>query len=515
MQMSAASSKIQRAWRQGGVTQFGNKLHSQERECFINISDNKLETVDLGFMLRPSVSTLFQRWVMKLLVRCGVPDAKQLASNPYLVACWFVVVSKPLFSGEEALTNAAEDLVCDLLDLIEKNFTQIRELHESVQIFLEEYTAWKTRASQPFAVLIRSKVIEVMSCISKEPVPLDVLAIQFKKLMALYRMIDPLAESFVTSPVYLAIVSSGTNKFCFKGVSRAKAIHEIMHNPKYQICITKSIPELSSDHTVDGRIVDSVGLRDDLMSLLISLVHGATVIEQIANAFCTARGFTTFAFSQIIYNVFIEIIAINIPFKPQVESEWQLKKDSRPLEVLVLSMQLLHNLLENTGITHLRQHMPDNLAFQAMTPQTFAHLQVRETVRSSEWIRSSLERCSDATIHALSKGHPFALLEFFDNSILDLVVSCQELTNDTLPEFLRFDQDRLSMIQLDLSTCSFLQSDLLELINSKKWIGPNCPALLLQTANSLGMILQFSRFCHGPVICDLIVRHATERVNGI
>ena len=511
---STAASKIQRVWRRGGVIKLGNKLHSKERECFINLSNNMLENVDLSFMLRPSVSALFQRWVMKLLTRCGVPNASQLSLHPHLMACWFVAVNKPLFLGETTLTNAAEDLVCDLLDLIEINFTQIRELHESVRIFLEKYTRWHARASQPFTILIRSKVIEAISGISKEPTPLDVSMVQFKKLMSLYLVIDPLAESFVTSPVYLAIVSSGRNKFCFKGVPRAKAIHEIMHDPNYQVCITKSIPELSSDHTIDGRIVDSVCLRDDMMSLLISLVHGAAVIEQIVNAFYTARGLNTFEFAQTIYNVFMKIIATNIPFKPQVLSEWQLKKDSQPLEVLVDSMRLLHNLLENTGITHLRQHMPDNLAFQAMTPQTFSHLQVRETARSSEWIRSALDKCSNAAIEALSKGNPYALLEFFDNSILDLVVRCQELTNDTLPEFLRFDRDRLSMIQMDLSMCSFQQSDLLELINSKKWMGPPCPALLLETASRFGAILQFSRFCHGPVICNLIVQHATERILG-
>jgi hypothetical protein len=73
----------------------------------------------------------------------------------------------------------------------------------------------------------------------------------------------------------------------------------------------------------------------------------------------------------------------------------------------------------------------------------------------------------------LSKGNPFVLLEFFNQSVLDMVVleaSNEDfLTEIKIPEFLRLDREKLTEIRLDLSTCDFEPKHLMEIINSSKW----------------------------------------------
>ena len=112
-----------------------------------------------------------------------------------------------------------------------------------------------------------------------------------------------------------------------------------------------------------------------------------------------------------------------------------------------------------------------------------------------------------------------ALLEFFNQSILEMVVNKNTiigetfLTEEKLPEFLRYDRAKLIDIRLDLSTCDFDLRHFTELVNSGKWMGSStCTLTLVHASDKLRRILQLNRYFHGQGVCRSIVEMAKHAV---
>jgi hypothetical protein len=502
-----------------------------------------LDTVNPGFLIQPENIMVYKLWLLKLFIRSGIPDATELSSNHCLVVCWFVSVHKQQqnWGGGDAdetttttsdLTLAADNLVTSFLNFLQGDFKYIRELEADVREFVDVFTAWRVIHSQRFNTRLRHSVIEtVYGLVRHTRAPASEL-VRFKRLTALYAVMDPGARNFKASPVYRCIVIASGSSFWTPYISQAKFIHALLHDDKFIVSIDKSIPELQSKHSSSSStssgdcqiiIVDSKALREDLMSTIIGSVEDAATLERIANVFYETEKDTPLVFSTKVIEVLMEILS-DTPFAARIDSVWEKLKDSRPLMALVFSVRVLRNMLDNAAVDFVRQNMGVFSVDDNPTAAAYSVMQVTEHERTLKWIDHCLKMYDPDMIEALSDGNPFALIEFFNQSVIDLVVPQKKeddpvdnsslfLTDyESVPEFLRLDRERLMDIRLDLSTTatsSFETKHFVELVNSSKWMAPYPPpVILVQSANKLRRILQLDRFFHGQSICRHIVEMA-------
>lgn len=230
-------------------------------------------------------------------------------------------------------------------------------------------------------------------------------------------------------------------------------------------------------------------------------------------------------FSTRIVEMLMDLLLANAPsFADRVNTVWKKLKDSRPLMALVFAVRVLRNMLDNADVDYVRQRMRFFMVDNNPTAAAFSVMQVTEHERTMKWIDHCIRNVQDQNILIhLSKGNPFVLLEFFNQSVLDMVVVTTNLeasnedflTEIKIPEFLRLDREKLTEIRLDLSTCDFEPKHLMEIINSRKWKNEvashhneeKCPAVIFQASEKLRRILQLNRFFYGQIIC----RHIVER----
>ena len=537
---SAAAIKIQRAWlRNKGLYALGQRL---ECDCLDNMRDDTaLDTVNPGFLIQPENIVVYKLWLLKLFIRSGIPNAAELSSNHCLVVCWFVSVHKERWQQQMILNRdddddsttplalAADNLVTGLLNFLQGDYKHIRDLDEDVRDFVDVFTAWRLIHSQQFNIRLRHSVIETIYGLVRHTTTPASELVRFKRLTALYAVMDPGARNFKTSPVYKSIVLASGSSFWTPYISQAKFVHALLIDDKFIVSVDKSIPELQSKHTssADGQIVDSKALRDDLMSTMIGSVEDAATLERIANVFHETDKDPPAEFSSKVIEILVDILS-DTPFAARINSVWEKLKDSRPLMALVFSVRVLRNMLDNAAVNFVRHNMGVFAVNDNPTTAAFAVMQVAEHEQTLKWIGHCIKMHDPELVKALSDGNPFALLEFFNQSVIDMVVvliinnnhdppSVDFLTENSVPEFLRLDRERLVDIRLDLSTCKFEPKHFVELVNSGKWMPSSSPqqqqcppSAVQQSADKLRRILQLDRFFHGQSICRYVVEMATK-----
>ena len=507
-----AATTIQRAWLHNGLASVARRLNCFP--IFDVIRDDRLDVADLSVFVGGADD--FRVWVHKLLVRCSAPEAQRLSSDPDLRMCWVIVVHAARFQGDVGLVDAASELVTSLLEFLDEEYGTMRiAISNEIKIFLDKYAEWKAFNFTQFIGALRIELIEKMYN-ARRRTHLAGVEKEYQNLHDMYRVMCDSLTCFTSSNVYQAILLATVTTNWIPAVSKAKLVHELILNKHYHIPFSQSLPELSSRHTVNGQLVDSDALRDDMMSTLIGFVDEGVVLDEVAEGFHRARALDTVAFANEIFPVFMAI-AVDTSLGQQVRSEWDAQKDHKPLETLVLVFRMIRNLLDNTVIDVGRVSMARDINLGSLTRQTWALMQISETKRSLKWIHASFQKCSRATIDALASANPYALVEFFDTSVLDLVLkkgTVDFLEEHRLPEFLHLDRERLAHVRLDLSMHSFKQTDLMELVNADKWMGLHpCPPSLMQAANQFRMMLQLNRFCHGQLINSLVTLCAKEIVS--
>jgi hypothetical protein len=502
--MLASATKIQRAWRKyGGLTANGRGIES---DFIVRMRNDEYQLADPGYLAAPQNLAKFRTWLHKLLARCSVPDAAQLALDPGAVSCWFVIAHRARWQENAPdLVERAEELVSNFLDLQEGKFENIRELPVDLNNFLEAFTSWKETDLRQFNQRLRRSMIELVCRAVRQTS--ESVAFQVRSLTALYKLMDHEAESFHQSVVYISIKLASKSEFWNPSVSQAKLIHELILESNFSVSVDRSIPKLHAKHSVDGHIVDSQLLREDLMSSLMSSFVDAETLERVANIFHSTRDSSSAVFCNAVFGV-IKDLTENTSVEEHIRREWDTNKDSRPLDSVVTMVRIVRNLLDNAAIDYVRQNLGRFITNNNIMAATFSILQVRETVRTWEWAASALARCDIGMLAALSDGNPFALLEIFNQSVLELVfkpIDIDFLTTDHLPEFLRYDQERLIDIRLDLATSSTQceLKHLIEFVTARRWIGPShaCTPAVVQAAKRLRGFLDFSRACHGQMIC--------------
>ncbi len=485
------------------------------------LRDDKPESVHFGGFAVPEKISVFQLWIRKLLLRTNVQDAELLACNHRLMMCWFVAANEDRFRGADGLIIAADILVTDLLDMVLGYFDVIRELENRIRTFIVEYTQWHQASAVGFFRELRTEVIVTIYNCVRRPAVAEILMLKFRRLMIMYSMMDNRSASeFKSSPVYRAILLASRSSYFEPVVSQGKMLHEFVIEDDYDFTIPleKSIPELASKHTKDGSIIDTPALRDDVMCVLVGAVDDGMLLERIADTCHEARHFSGVEFSERLMGI-LQYIMSNSPIWERVSLEWEAKKSTKPLDALVYSLRVLRNTIENEAVDLVHQGLPqffdnDNRIPNAMA---FSVLQVRKTVLTSAWITSALSVCSKDEVGALSVGNPFALLDFFNTAVLRLVLDNTDdlLDPARLPEFLHYDRERLILVRLELSLCSFKPKVLMEYINSERWMGDGIPGpSFLGMVEKFRKILVFSRWVHGDSVCPLIVGMARAAISG-
>jgi hypothetical protein len=515
--MLSAATKIQRTWRKThGMGCLGRELNSYP--VFEQMRYDL--PADPCVFVGSDLQTGFRGWVFKLLVRFG--EARALASDPDLLACWMIVLYRRRFQG--VVVHAATVLVTSFLNFLLGEYKGLRGLGAEIKEFLALYAEWRAVRVVPFMDVLRTGLIEKLYTSLRDGSYYDRRVagflpssmVEYPSLHALYCVVGRCDTDFISSNVYKAVLIASKNPCWMPAVSRSRLMHELILDNNLTIPFAQSIPQLNTRHTgVDGRIVDSQRLRDDIMSTMIGFVDEADVLEEIAEAFHNTRGCPTAEFARIIFEVFFEI-AVDTPIAQQVQSEWESR--SSPLEALVLTIRMVRNLLDNMQVNAARQDMAGHIDPNALTRQTWMTMQISQTQRSSAWINELIRsKCSHPMVAAMAASNPYALIEFLDSSILGLVLDnapvVDYLSPDRLPEFLVYDQDRLILLRSELSTYSFRPDDFMELVNAGKWMGARpCPPTLLRIAAFLRSMLDLCRFCHGQMINSLVIRTAKAAV---
>lgn len=502
--MLSAATKIQRAWRHGTLRRTLNK-----REFFTLLREDKLDKADPSILENQDIVSDLRSWTMKLMG--GEREAYKLASHPDLIVCWVVVLHKPRFQGAVGMVNAASLLVYELLQLLDGG--SVRNIGKKVRSFLLKYSEWKTTQLAPFMRDLRGALIARLIAAHRRRLSItDRIMVGFQRLHTLYCIMDHCATGFTSSPVYRAIIQSCGNPCCAPAVSQARLMNELILNNDLKIPFSESNPELNSRNTVNGRIVDSQSLRDDILATMIGFVNEATELDVIANVFEKTKTSTASVFASEVFGVFIRIAA-ETSISQQVRFEWE-SNQAHPLEALVLTLRMVRNLLDNALVDASRQRMEGHLDLESLTRAVWATMQVTQTHCAVGWIRALLGKCDRMKISALASANPFALIEFFDASIVDIVLNNTEvdyLEENRLPEFLDYNRDRLVLFRIELSAHSFQLNELMELINADKWMGSRpCSPSLQHTAKLIRSMLKLCRFCHGCVVNALVTKFAKE-----
>lgn len=521
----AAAVVIQRAWRRSeNLASLARKL---DGDFIAKMKAEQYSSADPCSMLQQEMRENFKQWVRKLLIRGGSTlNPEELCRRSLEIsACWLLVVLKDeraFWQENSPLISAAVNLVESFLDLHDGDFEFLRDLDIEINGFLNELDLWRQHESRQFFPVLRRSVVELLHrvLISR---PQDA-AFSLKRQLTLYSVLDSSAASaLIESNVYRAVYLASKNEFWKSAtVSRAKTLHEIIiHNGVYTVPVSQSFPSLSTKHAArdDGRIVDSPAFRDDIMSCLLSCVNEGDVLEQIADMFYATKGNNTREFADAVIAVFRDIFRGSAVLEGVIEAEWSAKGDSEPLEAIVHCVCKARNMLDNAAVGYIRESAEQFISENTIAAPVLNLLQVRKLDRTQRWIHALLPACSKETIAALSAGNPFALLEFFNASVLGLVLSGSQvvvdyLSQDHIPEFLHFDRDRLVDIRLDLSTSSptLEPKHLTELVTADRWMGPShaCTPTVRRSAEILRRVLQLHRYCHGHVLCSFIVDAAAE-----
>lgn len=509
MQTSAAIT-IQRTWRNfEGIVALGKKL---DCECFENLRDDKPELVHFESFATKEKITVFQLWMKKLLARANVPDAEILALDSNLTMCFFIDANEGRFSGADALVLAADLLVTDLLDLALGYFDVVGELERRVRNFLVEYSTWSEVSVAGFLRQLRNDVIVTICKCVRRPAATELLVLQFKRLMIMYTRMDRQASNFMSSPVYMAILLASRSIFSRPVVSQGRMLHEVVieENVDFSIPLEQSIPELISKHSKSGEIVDTQAFRDDVLCVLVCAVNDGDTLERIADTCHETRLFPGGVFAERVMVVVLQIMSSS-PRLDQINREWGAKKSTRPLDALVYSIRILRNVIENEAVDLVCQTLPQYFDNDNRIPNVMAYsvLQVANTTLTSLWIASNFGVCSKKEIGALAAGNPFVLLDFFNTSVLRLVLenaTTDLLDLERLPEFLHYDRERLVLVRLELSLGVFTPRVLMEYINSERWMGKDTPGpSFLEIVEKFRKILVFCRWVHGDFVCKLIV----------
>jgi hypothetical protein len=279
------------------------------------------------------------------------------------------------------------------------------------------------------------------------------------------------------------------------------------------------------------------------MSCLLSCVNEGDVLEQIADAFYATRDSDTRGFASAIIAVLGDIFRGSATVEGMVEAEWRENEGGDPLRAIVQCVCKARNMLDNSAVRYIRQAMNQFVSENTIAQPALNLLQVRKTERANRWIQALIfsRRDEITRMMALSAGNPFALLEFFNESMLELVLILPNntttttndnnddnntiidyLSNEYCPEFLCFDRDRLIDIRLDLSSSSMCSpaittiklEHLSELVTADRWMGPSyaCTPTVRRSAVILRRVLQLHRYCHGHMLCSLVMDAATAEL---
>jgi hypothetical protein len=506
-----AVEKIQMIWRRShGMGFWAEKINN--RQFFTALRNGEFS--DPMVLMDPHLSLDFSRFVRRLLLRSG---GQPCDWQPELMVCWMIAMNDERFPVP--LSDAAMSVVNNFLDCLEENYGRIRDLAACLRMFALEYAKWRALHLDVCVRDLRADVVEELNTSLRNAAPLPNAAvnsmIEYQNLSALYCMLIGSATSFSGTAVFKAIVLASRNPCWSPAVSQARLLHELVLDNNLIIPFEQSVPLLKSRHTAaDGRLVDSQQLRDDMMAVLIGFVNEAAWLEDIAAVFHETSSQSVDVMASHVFEKVFMPIASNTPIANQARIEWETRKHAEPLEALVHCLRMVQNVLDNLQVDVARQNMEGH--FSTLTRQTWATMQVSQTVLSLQWISECIKtRASRPECIAIAAGNPYVLVEFFNTAILSLVLDSASVVDflalDRLPEFLSFDRDRLVQYRAELSTLSFNPQDFLELINARKWMGRGtCPPLLEQIAHRLRTMLEFCRFCHGQSVSFLAIRAARE-----
>jgi hypothetical protein len=523
MDITRAAAKIQRRWRtfsegEGRMLRMGRRL---DGEYFDFLRQGRYDRVDMSEFMTPFKITLFKRWLLRVLIRANEPAAvRKLASLCSTLFCFYVEIFQSKLAGATALVSAATQLVADLLALMEGNLDSVPRIGGELSEFIRLFSEWRATHYLPFIGRLRGDLIYLIyqGLMSTHTVS-EVHLSKFRTTLAMYTLMYPGAAELKTSPVYKALVIAQNSKYftTISEFSNSKVLHEfiIERSLNFQIPIDQTIPFLVEDHSVDGRLVDSVALRNDLMSSMIFFTNNGNVMELVANTFSITENCDTLEFATRIINLLLEMVS-NTSTVSAIRSEWDANKEHRPLEVLVHAVRMVRNLSENAfvGLTRPSLQPCVNLETFAPTPAAYHLLQVDKTERTHLWIDSALAKCPREEVEALARGHPFALHGFFNQAVLDLVLdSPDRLADDVLPEFLMRDQERLRAIRFEFALHSFETRHLMEFICSGRWIGARpLPPAFMQMAEKFQRILKLGFWAHGEGVCVAVMHQARMRL---
>lgn len=513
----SAAVKIQRTWRrQENLASLAKKL---DGDFFNKMKEDNFMLADPAFMIEQSIYDTFKMWMGKLLSRGGSHSSRLelLNRSSEITFCWFVAVFRELWDQSAGnLVDFADRVVGNFLDCHDGNYGDIRILEGDIRAFLDELMLWRrSEELQPFMRRLRAKVIQTLQRAVRPRVCSDIL-FQFRRLVSLYGLVDnPNAMALESSPVYRAIRLANQNEFWMTTLSHARILHELILDRQFTVHFSQCLPHLSTKHSdpTTGRILDSQGFRDDVMSCLLSAVDDGQEIELIADTFHANRDSSSRVFADAVFGI-IQVITGNSGTAQVVRAEWDERGQSQPLEAVVFCVRRMRHALENVAVDFVRQSMNLIIRENSISPEALRLLQVRQKERTGRWIASSLATCSRDLIIALVQGNSFALLEFFDRSMLRLVLEHQPevdfLSEELCPEFLRFDRSRLIDIRLDLSACSLQFTHFSELVTAGRWMGPPnaCTATVSQSAERVNTLLRFHRYCHGQMLCSHIMESA-------
>lgn len=515
-----AASRIQRRWRTyiekgGRILRMGCRLDGL---YFHFLRQRQYDMVDMAEFITPFKITLFKKWLLRILIRAKEPSSVlKLASEGNVLYCFFIEIFQSKLGGSTELVSAATHLVADLLGLMQGNLDSIHRIGTGVSEFIRLFSEWYTNHYLWFVVRLRGDVIYLIYKGLVSTTMSEVHLSKFRTTLAMYTLMDPRAVEMKTSQVYKALVIAQGSKYFSTTLefSNSKVLHEfiIERSLIFQIPVDQTIPFLVEDHSIDGRLIDSASLRNDLMSSMIFFTNNGNVMELIADTFKATENCNTLEFATRIIAMLLDMIS-NTSTLSAIRSEWDANKEQRPLDTLVLAVRMVRNLSENAFVGLTGPSLRPCINLETFTPTTEAYhiLRVNKTERTRLWIVSALEKCSSEEVEALSSRNPFALIGFFNQAVVDLVLdkgSRDLLADDLLPEFLMRDQERLRAIRFEFSLHSFETQHLMEFVSSGRWMGGSAaPAAFLLMAEKLQRILKLGFWVHGECVCLAIIIRA-------
>lgn len=526
-EVSSAALTIQRAWR--ASESLSDLAKTFNALSFDHIRAERFSSVDLSIILQLCADDNFRVWLLKLLYRGGsTKDPREVTQRVREIAyCWPMVVAKELWPEDSPLIRAATSLVDLFLDLHSGDFEHLVFLELEVNDYLDELDRWMQHDAKPFSEQLRNDILEFLhSTVFYHTGNVNGMAFSLKRLLTLYGFLFPCDfAAFEQSHVRKALHLARTNEFTACAVVHmSKILHEILINDgKYFVPLSHSFARLSAKHTYHGKILDSRSLRQDLLCCLLSFVDQVESMEKIVNAFHATLESTSAECARAFFVILKDVSNVTW-VTGAMDAQWNAHVSSDPLKAIILCVQLVRNALDNAAISFTGQSMSRFISENTIAPPAMKLLQVCSSKRTKRWINALLPACDISMLDALSKGSPFALLDVFNDSVLGLVFfsdgSGAEMVVDYLstehcPEFLHNDRERLVDIRLDVfSVCSpaFERRHFKELVTAGKWMGPAyaCTVTVQRCAEILRRVLQLHRYCHGHMLCNLIMDSATE-----